>query len=331
MRPLFSLAFTAVSSLALLAAPERANAQPYPGSYVAGPYGDSTLGQPDPYEGRPATYPVAPRPAAPISIVPQQYDPSGSVDATSDPYDDVIPPGAPAGPAVSAPQPAPPVGAAREWPPRFEEPAPTGAVRAPLRPPAELGHPQGPGGASASLTPSQQAAPGEKRELHPRLRRQLVNYPTREPAGTIIVDTPNTYLYLVLGNGQAIRYGVGVGRQGFTWSGRERITKKAEWPDWHPPAEMIGRQPFLPRFMAGGPGNPMGSRAMYLGKTMYRIHGTNEPHMIGQFGSSGCIRMLNEDAEDLYRRVGIGTQVLVLPAEAPSESAAVNAPRPVLR
>ncbi len=167
--------------------------------------------------------------------------------------------------------------------------------------------------------------------LPAHMRRQIVSYTTSEPAGTIIVDTPNTYLYLVLGNGQAIRYGVGVGRQGFTWSGRERITKKAEWPDWHPPAEMIGRQPFLPRFMAGGPGNPMGSRAMYLGKTMYRIHGTNEPHMIGQFGSSGCIRMLNEDAEDLYRRVGIGTQVVVLPAEAPAESAAVNAPRPLLR
>ena len=110
-----------------------------------------------------------------------------------------------------------------------------------------------------------------------RFRRQIVDYRTSEAPGTIIIDTPNTYLYLVLGNGRAMRYGIGVGRDGFTWSGVQTITRKAEWPDWHPPAEMIARQPYLPRFMAGGPGNPLGARAMYLGRSIYRIHGTNAP------------------------------------------------------
>jgi lipoprotein-anchoring transpeptidase ErfK/SrfK len=150
-------------------------------------------------------------------------------------------------------------------------------------------------------------------ELPARFRRQIVNYPTNEPAGTIIVDTPNTYLYLVLGNGRAMRYGIGVGRDGFTWSGVQTITRRAEWPDWHPPAEMIARQPYLPRYMAGGPGNPMGARALYLGSTIYRIHGTNAPHTIGQRVSSGCIRMTNEDVIDLYSRVNLGTRVVVLP------------------
>ena len=150
-------------------------------------------------------------------------------------------------------------------------------------------------------------------ELPARFRRQIVNYPSNEPAGTIIVDTPNTYLYLVLGNGRAMRYGIGVGRNGFTWSGVQTITRRAEWPDWHPPAEMIARQPYLPRYMAGGPGNPMGARALYLGNTIYRIHGTNAPHTIGQRVSSGCIRLTNEDVTDLYSRVNVGTRVVVLP------------------
>jgi lipoprotein-anchoring transpeptidase ErfK/SrfK len=141
----------------------------------------------------------------------------------------------------------------------------------------------------------------------------MVTYPTREPAGTIIIDTPNTYLYLVLGNGQAMRYGIGVGREGFTWAGAERISKMSEWPDWHPPKEMIERQPYLPRFMAGGASNPLGARALYLGKTLYRIHGTNQPSTIGSFVSSGCIRLVNEDVEDLYSRVQVGTRVVVLP------------------
>jgi lipoprotein-anchoring transpeptidase ErfK/SrfK len=145
-------------------------------------------------------------------------------------------------------------------------------------------------------------------------RRQLVAYDGPEAPGTIIVDTDRTQLYLVLGQGQAIRYGVGVGRDGFRWSGRQYVTKVAVWPDWHPPSEMIERQPYLPRFMAGGPGNPLGARALYLGNSVYRIHGTNDPATIGQFISSGCIRLLNEDIEDLYARVGVGTPVIVLPS-----------------
>ena len=150
-------------------------------------------------------------------------------------------------------------------------------------------------------------------ELPARLRRQVVAYPTREAPGTIIIDTPHTYLYLVLGGGQAMRYGIGIGRDGFTWSGTQTITKKAEWPDWTPPPEMIARQPYLPRHMAGGPGNPLGARAMYLGGTIYRIHGTNMPETIGTRVSSGCLRLTNEDVTDLYSRVSVGTKVIVLP------------------
>ena len=145
------------------------------------------------------------------------------------------------------------------------------------------------------------------------LRRQIVSYRTSEAPGTIIIDTPNTYLYLVLGHGKAMRYGIGVGREGFTWSGTQQITKKSEWPDWTPPPEMIARQPYLPRYMAGGPGNPLGARAMYLGNTIYRIHGTNAPQTIGSQVSSGCIRLTNDDVSDLYSRVNVGTKVIVLP------------------
>jgi lipoprotein-anchoring transpeptidase ErfK/SrfK len=152
-------------------------------------------------------------------------------------------------------------------------------------------------------------------ELPARFRRQIVAYTGGEAAGTVIIDTPNTYLYLVLGGGRAMRYGIGVGREGFTWSGTQQITKKAEWPDWTPPPEMIQRQPYLPRFVAGGPGNPLGARAMYLGGTVYRIHGTNQPMSIGTRVSSGCIRLTNDDVIDLYSRVGIGTKVIVLPME----------------
>ena len=152
-------------------------------------------------------------------------------------------------------------------------------------------------------------------ELPARFKRQVVSYSTREAAGTIIIDTPNTYLYYVLGNGQAIRYGIGVGRDGFTWSGTQTITRKAEWPDWTPPPEMIARQPYLPRQMAGGPGNPLGARAMYLGGTVYRIHGTTQPSTIGTHVSSGCIRLTNPDVTDLYSRVSVGTKVIVLPMD----------------
>jgi len=175
------------------------------------------------------------------------------------------------------------------------------------------------------MTPPVQAAPqlqapqvdedGVAVELPARLKRQVVNYASREAPGTIIIDTPNTYLYLVMGHGQAMRYGIGVGRDGFTWSGVQSITKKAEWPDWTPPPEMIARQPYLPRQMAGGPGNPLGARAMYLGGTIYRIHGTNAPGTIGTRVSSGCIRLTNEDVADLYSRVNVGTKVVVLPMD----------------
>jgi lipoprotein-anchoring transpeptidase ErfK/SrfK len=173
----------------------------------------------------------------------------------------------------------------------------------------------------ASLPPEEQPEQAAK-ELPPQFKRQLVNYESREPAGTIVIDTANTYLYLVLGGGKALRYGIGVGREGFSWAGAERVSRMAEWPDWHPPAEMIERQPYLPRFMAGGPGNPLGARALYLGKTLYRIHGTNQPSTIGTFVSSGCIRLVNSDIEDLYSRVQVGARVVVLQGGKPPATAA---------
>jgi lipoprotein-anchoring transpeptidase ErfK/SrfK len=169
--------------------------------------------------------------------------------------------------------------------------------------------------------------PNEGFQQVARFKRQMVSYYTTEAPGTIIIDTPNTYLYLVLGNGRAMRYGIGVGREGFTWAGTQTISKKAEWPDWFPPAEMIARQPYLPRFMAGGPSNPLGARAMYLGGTVYRIHGTNAPSTIGQHVSSGCIRLVNEDVTDLYSRVTVGTKVVVLPMIARSNANRMSALR----
>jgi lipoprotein-anchoring transpeptidase ErfK/SrfK len=155
------------------------------------------------------------------------------------------------------------------------------------------------------------------------LVRQVVDYASRQTPGTVIIDTGNTFLYFVLNDRQALRYGIGVGREGFTWSGQQTVARKAEWPDWHPPAEMVGRQPYLPRFMAGGPGNPLGARAMYLGETEYRIHGTNNPDTIGKKVSSGCIRLTNDDVTDLYERVKVGAKVIVLPTSVrrPSQAA----------
>lgn len=158
--------------------------------------------------------------------------------------------------------------------------------------------------------------------------RQVVDYASRQAPGTVIIDTKNTFLYFVLNDTQAMRYGIGVGREGFTWSGEQTVARKAEWPDWHPPAEMVSRQPYLPRFMAGGPGNPLGARAMYLGETEYRIHGTDKPDTIGKRVSSGCIRLTNEDVVDLYERVKVGAKVIVLPATAarrPSQGAPPDA------
>jgi lipoprotein-anchoring transpeptidase ErfK/SrfK len=171
------------------------------------------------------------------------------------------------------------------------------------------------------VTSDEDAAP-----VPERLRRAVVAFDRNEAPGTIVIDTGNTALYYVLGQGRAIRYGVGVGREGFTWSGVQTISRKAEWPDWHPPVEMIARQPYLPRFMAGGPGNPLGARAMYLGSSQYRIHGTNDPSTIGKFVSSGCIRLTNEDVIDLFSRVDVGTRVVVLPKHAPLEARAPARP-----
>jgi lipoprotein-anchoring transpeptidase ErfK/SrfK len=184
-----------------------------------------------------------------------------------------------------------------------------------------------------NMSRADQMAPVEEQteqsfETPAQFKRQVVAYRGSEAAGTIIIDTANTYLYLVMGNGQAMRYGIGVGRDGFRWSGVQHITKKAEWPDWTPPSEMIARQPYLPRFMAGGPTNPLGARAMYLGNTVYRIHGTNAPSTIGQRVSSGCIRLTNEDVTDLASRVTVGTKVVVMNtdtrAEGPMTSSQVN-------
>jgi len=205
-----------------------------------------------------------------------------------------------------------------------------------IRPPGAVGSaPNGspqpvPAAAASLLPPEDRPEVGAPKELPPNLKKQLVDYSTKEPAGTIVIDTPNTYLYLVLGGGKAIRYGIGVGREGFTWSGTERISRMSEWPDWHPPSEMIERQPYLPRFMAGGPGNPLGARALYLGKTLYRVHGTNQPSTIGTTVSSGCIRLINEDVEDLFSRVQVGSRVVVLPGHPPSDAVANSgSPSPV--
>ncbi len=244
------------------------------------------------------------------------------------------------------PAPPPPPAAGTNFPPPADYPwvherggyaaAPAPDARYPQQGATQPDVPRPPGqvesGATGSVNPNTTVAslPPDIRpeegatQLSPQFKRQVVAYQTNEPPGTIIIDTPNTFLYLVMGHGQAMRYGVGVGREGFTWSGSERITKMAQWPDWFPPKEMIERQPYLPRFMAGGPSNPLGARALYLGKTVYRIHGTNQPSTIGSFVSSGCIRLVNEDVEDLYNRVQVGTRVVVLPGANPPAAAAAN-------
>jgi lipoprotein-anchoring transpeptidase ErfK/SrfK len=223
--------------------------------------------------------------------------------------------------------------AAQGGPPGFVPPADVGDGRGT---PEITGSVNGPPGAEAAprsdptvvaaLPPEDQPEQGPAPQLPPRLQRQLVSYPTTQPAGTIVIDTPNTYLYLILGHGKALRYGIGVGREGFTWSGTERISRMKKWPDWFPPKEMIARQPYLPRFMAGGESNPLGARALYLGNTLYRIHGTNQPSTIGTFVSSGCIRLANADIEDLYNRVQVGSRVVVLPGTLPPNAVSEQAP-----
>jgi lipoprotein-anchoring transpeptidase ErfK/SrfK len=151
-----------------------------------------------------------------------------------------------------------------------------------------------------------------ERVIDPRFRKQEIAYDGPHKPGTIIIDTPQRFLFLVQPGGRALRYGIGVGRPGFSWAGMKTVSRKAEWPSWTPPAEMLKRRPDLPRFMNGGPENPMGARALYLGSSLYRVHGTNEPHTIGQAVSSGCIRMTNDDVTDLYERVRVGARVLVI-------------------
>jgi lipoprotein-anchoring transpeptidase ErfK/SrfK len=177
-------------------------------------------------------------------------------------------------------------------------------------------YPAGPYGgqrmAAVPGAPEAQEPSGIQRIVHPRFHRQIVAYDGRHGPGTIVIDTPNKFLYLVQGGGTAIRYGIGVGRPGFEWAGMKTVTMKREWPDWRPPATMLKRRPDLPRYMAGGPANPLGARALYLGSSLYRIHGTNEPWTIGEAVSSGCIRMMNDDMVDLYERTRVGTRVLVI-------------------
>ena len=274
--------------------------QPVPGDevYEGPPYGRSFF----PPQPMPVLGGVTQRPPAELADIGGSADVTGSVRGAPG----MQPPGA------QPPQQPPPGYASGGYAP------PPGYV------PGGYGTPPRPeGSVIASLPPEDQPEQGPRKELPARFHRQIVSFTTVEPPGTIVIDTPNTYLYLVLGNGKAIRYGVGVGRDGFTWSGTERISRMKEWPDWFPPKEMIERQPYLPRFMAGGETNPLGARALYLGSTVYRIHGTNQPSTIGSFVSSGCIRLTNEDVEDLYNRVNVGTHVVVLPGSA-HDAAAVS-------
>jgi lipoprotein-anchoring transpeptidase ErfK/SrfK len=182
-------------------------------------------------------------------------------------------------------------------------PAATAQAQVNLRPPSVevLDVPEEPG---------YQPSP-EEEHLSGALERQVVFFRSTEPPGTVVVHTSERFLYVVMPNNRALRYGIGVGRDGFQWAGLQKISRKQEWPDWRPPPEMIRRQPYLPRFMAGGPGNPMGARALYLGETVYRIHGTNQPQTIGHAVSSGCFRLVNDDVTDLYERVPLGTRVVV--------------------
>ena len=258
--------------------------------------------------------------SAVAQYVPQQPPPVGYPPPTSYSY-----PPSPQRYGYPSPASYPPYDTETERYPPYRGSEATDDYPPPASYPYQAGPPRYPGAYPSSAPPSQDrgtavaALPPEYQpdrkptELSPQFYRTVVDYPTVEPPGTIIIDTPNTYLYLTIGHGKAIRYGIGVGREGFTWSGTEHISQMKEWPDWLPPQEMIKRQPYLPRFMAGGETNPLGARAMYLGNTVYRIHGTNAPETIGSFVSSGCIRLTNEDVEDLYSRVTVGTTVVVLP------------------
>ena len=186
------------------------------------------------------------------------------------------------------------------------------AAAAPVPPPSIQPQAPAPPGYVGVVSAAYPAQPGAVAGMDPRFLRREVDFHGKEAPGTIVVDTPDFFLYLVEPDGKAIRYGIGVGRPGFTWAGTHKVTAKKEWPDWVPPPEMLERQPYLPHYMSGGPDNPLGARALYIGSTMYRIHGSNEPWTIGHQVSSGCIRMRNEDVIDLYNRVKVGATVQVL-------------------
>ncbi len=282
---------------------------------------------------------------APTQVEEVEVPPAGSINR-----DAALPPGLVPQPVYpprqTYPQAMPPAGAQDTYDPAAADTRPyhqghpglvPGEQQDVLRPPMPISPGQGEPGPTgvvrgdprthmAALPPEVRPETGPRKELPLQFRRTMVDYRTKEPVGTIIIDTQNTYLYLVMADGKAMRYGVGVGREGFTWSGTEKVTRMAEWPDWNPPHEMIERQPYLPRFMAGGDGNPLGARALYLGKTIYRIHGTNQPSTIGTFVSSGCIRLTNEDVTDLHSRVKLGTRVVVLPGRPPAAAAISLAP-----
>jgi lipoprotein-anchoring transpeptidase ErfK/SrfK len=299
----------------------------------------------DPRYGRPLNAPVySDRSPAPQGPVMSPDDPRYGRPMNAPIYSDRAP--VPQGPVTSPDDPR--YGRAAEPPAMvysdrddgsMRPPAAVGAAASTGAPPPVIGATGSVGPAAqssdrpialASLPPEEQPEADQGFQLPAHLRRQEVEFKTKEPAGTIVVDTPNTQLYYVLGGGRAVRYGVRVGRDGFTWTGVQKISRKAEWPDWHPPTEMIERQPYLPRFMAGGPGNPLGARAMYLGSTVFRIHGTNQPSTIGKFVSSGCIGMLNDDVSDLFDRVKVGTRVVVLPGGPPPAATANAARAPLL-
>jgi lipoprotein-anchoring transpeptidase ErfK/SrfK len=295
----FAAAACAVAAVGLAGSPDHADAQGYPYVYRGAP-------------PTPAPYTLAPNDDEEESVVMvPEVHPGLPYPAGRDRY-------VPAAPGFVYPEESSPYGHMPSRDSAIQRgelpPLPPADINAP-RPPMEISPNQQ--SVISTLPPEDQPEVGEPKQLPPQFRRQLVDFRTKEPVGTIIIDTANTYLYLVLGNGQAMRYGIGVGREGFTWSGTERVSRMAEWPDWHPPEEMIERQPYLPRFMAGGEGNPLGARALYLGKTLYRIHGTNQPSTIGTFVSSGCVRLTNEDIQDLYDRVKLGSRVVVLPGRAP--------------
>ena len=317
--PAFALAGMIGPAAAQYYPPPAPGYQPYP--------------PPPPPGYAPQTYDSAPLPPPGASGPPAYGQPYPAQPYPGQQQTEAYPPPAPAQPYA---QPA--YGSGGNFPPQpaapgFRPPADvssgpsgpdvTGTVPAPVAPAAA---PQSSPTVVAALPPDYQPEQNQTPQLPERFQRQLVDYPTNQPAGTIIVDTPNTYLYLVMGHGKALRYGIGVGREGFTWTGTERISRMKEWPDWFPPKEMIERQPYLPRFMAGGESNPLGARAMYLGNTLYRIHGTNQPSTIGTFVSSGCIRLTNADVSDLFSRVQVGTRVVVLPGRSSPNTASTEPP-----